>query len=212
MIAHHLEPSPLALLSITGIPTFHHPFFTSSIRISPEPLAENRLQHLGKGVTVGHTYPDNPAIFFLDSLLPSGARNPNFSRPNTVEGTDPAVNPNGLSYEYLVHRNEFPSILGDVDAGFEWAAEAANVERLARWPMTIFIQGDKDTGVHKEVCRDTAERLGQRAKLFWARNQDHLFERSSFIEDEGAEMDAVRLAVSALEEAVTTALGQALKS
>ncbi|TDZ20085.1 hypothetical protein Cob_v007308 [Colletotrichum orbiculare MAFF 240422] len=38
LTAHHLTPTPIALLSITGITTFRHHFFNSSVLLTPEPV------------------------------------------------------------------------------------------------------------------------------------------------------------------------------
>lgn len=61
IITHHLMPKPLALLANSGIPTFRHPFFNSSVLITPEPLSENELEQLlAEPVSIG-TCP--PSVF-----------------------------------------------------------------------------------------------------------------------------------------------------
>lgn len=75
MTAHHLQPQPLALLSITGIATFRHPFFNSSTLIQPEPFAKIQVQkYLDEPVSVGSKPDADSMVFFLDSLTETGAK------------------------------------------------------------------------------------------------------------------------------------------
>ncbi|KAK1829804.1 Alpha/Beta hydrolase protein [Podospora conica] len=216
LLAHNPPPSsrpPLALLSITGIPTFHHPFFTSSRLLPPDPIPEDDvaafLSRSKDDVTVGRHPWDRAAVFRLASLLPSGARNPEFD-PATAplpEGNDgPAER--GLLYDYFVYENLFPDLIGgrEVDRGFD----APEAEGLDKWPVTVMIQGDADDDVDPAVCRDVAEKLGGRAMLFVAEGKGHLFERSKFLEEVEADegLLAVRRAMEALDGVVKGVLGR----
>jgi hypothetical protein len=46
LIAHHAEPPPAALLGITAIPTFRHPFFNTSVLMTPEPIKDEDMPPL----------------------------------------------------------------------------------------------------------------------------------------------------------------------
>jgi hypothetical protein len=201
IIAHYLTPKPLALLSFTGIPTFRHQWFNSSVLIPTEPIKEDEVEHLlAEPVTVGTT---PPSVFHLDMLLPSGAKNPGFEASSQLPFDRQCQDPNrGLLYDYFLHGNDFLAFVDSVDAGFSWATDATN-SKLDDWPSTIFIQGDNDEDVDKDVCISVAKSLGPKAKLIIAQGQGHLFEGRSFIEDKTPGMDAIRLAIRALEDALT---------
>ena len=205
--AHHLAPKPLALLSITGIPTFQHPFFNSSYLIPPEPISEEEVEpYLVGPATVGKT-PYPPSVFYLERLLPSGAKNPDFEEPKQVLGMDPSQDPNrGLLYDYFLYLNAYEPLVSSVDPGYEWASNGSQVSRLAEWPVTVLIQGDADDDVKMDVCADTARWLGEeKGRLYVAKGQPHLFEMAKFLEDRTPGMEAVRQALHALDAAVAAA-------
>lgn len=201
LIAQHLTPKPLALLSYTGIPTFRHPFFNSSTLIPPEPITEEEIKHLvTESVSVGTT---PTVVFSVDMVLPSGLKNPDFqpSSHNQLDGHGQDPN-RGLLYYYYLHENRFVPLVGSVDPGFRWASDPAS-SKLADWPFTILIQGDKDIDVDMDVCVSVAESLGPaKAKLIMAPGQGHRFQKTSFIEDVGPGMDEIRTAMRDLELAV----------
>jgi hypothetical protein len=203
IVAHHSTPKPLALLSITGIPTFHHPFFNSSTLIPPSPIKEEDIEpFLIESVAVGSTPPNT---FHLNMLLPSGSKNPHFEAPaKTRSEQDPN---RGMLYDYYVYENAYVPLVGSVDPGFDWAEDATQSSRLAEWPVTVFIQGDADDDVNIDVCASVAKRLGtKKGRLFVAEGQGHLFEGTMFLEDETPAMDAVRRAVDDLDQAVAEGL------
>ncbi|KAK0723600.1 Alpha/Beta hydrolase protein [Lasiosphaeria miniovina] len=213
IIAHHLNPKPIALLSITGIPTFQHAFFNSSTLIPPEPIREEDVEHLvSEPISVGMSPYDAAAIFFTDKLLPGGARNPDFQpplRPPSPASESQDIN-RGLLYDYYLYENMYPALVSSVDPGFEWAREELQKSKLNDWPLTVFIQGDKDTDVSPDVCADVAEWLGDEAAvLCMAKGQHHLFEKAWFLDadpqqaQDGDPMDAVRRAVAELDKAVS---------
>ena len=208
MTAHHLNPKPLALLSITGIPTFRHPHFNSSTSIpDSSPLSEEDVKAaFASPLSVGST----PLfVFDPDMLLPSSAKNPNYQMPfPPTKGFDTAgQNPYlGSLFSYFVRENAYLPRLADIDPGYDWAATAAadpaQRDKLAQWPVTIFIQGDADTAVPLEVCGDAAKALGEKGRMFVAKGEGHLFENGSFLEEQGPGMDAVRQAIDELHKVV----------
>ncbi|KAK0642207.1 Alpha/Beta hydrolase protein [Cercophora newfieldiana] len=205
LVAHHLSPPPLALLSITGIPTFRHSFFNSSTLIPPEPITEDEIAlFVSEPVTVGRHIFDPSGVFSLASLLPSGAKNPSFQPDKKLpEGftEDPA---RGLLFDYYLYENLFLDLVGSVDPGFDWAA--ADEAKLGKWPMTIFFHGDDDDDVNLDVCTSVVKSLGDRAQFFMAKGQGHLFEKAYFLEDLGEDrntpLGAVLKAIDALDRVV----------
>ncbi|KAK3389779.1 Alpha/Beta hydrolase protein [Podospora didyma] len=211
LIAHHLTPKPLALLSICGIPTFQHPFFNSSVLLPPDPITEEEVErYITEPVSIGKSPYSPEAVFSTEMLLPGGAKNPNFTRnPISLrKGSDQDLN-RGLLYDYYLYENMFPILVGSsVDPGFDWTATDA--EKLKQWPITILIQGDADDAVSPEVCSSVAEKLGTGKAVYCeAKGQDHLFEKTKFLEDAlpGAPgskaMTAVLKAINELGNAVT---------
>jgi hypothetical protein len=150
----------------------------------------------------------DPQNFNVDMLLPSSlAKNPDYShlklpvkQPAAGEDADQR---DGLYY-YFVQENVYSDMIGEVDPGFEWAESRS--ARWESWPRTILIQGDMDTDVDKDVCLSTACSLGDKATMFLAKGQPHLFEATSFIQDVGPQMNVVRDAVRELKAAVDEAL------
>ncbi|KAF6807715.1 endomembrane protein 70-like protein [Colletotrichum sojae] len=211
LTAHHFSPSPIALMSITGITTFRHRFFNSSVLLTPEPITEAQMaNHLSSPVSVGTTSFNNPQVFHPDKLRPDGTKNTEFSfgtGPISIGGEDVNADefPRGCLYDYYLHRNEFLGLVGEIDPGYEWAKvdDAASKERLAAWPPTTIIQGDADDDVDIAVSAHMAECLGEdKAKFFLAEGQPHRYEATRFLEDDVGGMDAVRRAVANLEHDV----------
>lgn len=203
LVACNANQPPIALLCITGIPTFHHTFFHSNTLLTPEPIEDEEMVcYINSAVEVGTTPEYNGTIFNVARLLPSGLRNPEYCHPKRPEDTAASVKwERGALYDYYLYKNQFPVLLGSVDPGFEWAK--VDQERLKAWPTTIFIQGDEDYDVSPDLVLDTVEKLGSnKAKLFLAHKQGHLFEATSFLEDDAAGMDVVRSAIKCLDELV----------
>lgn len=142
-------------------------------------------------------------------MLPSGSKNPSFARPKEAPAEFVHGNPNRVVlYDYYLYENMYVPLVGDVDPGFEWAKTEAGRAKLATWPTTILIQGDRDDDVKIDVCSHVAECLGSKAKFCLSKGQEHLFEAGSFIEDEGPGMDTVRQAVGKLDDAVSKAMAK----
>jgi hypothetical protein len=213
---------------------FRHPFFNSSTLTTPAPFTKAQIQRYldEEAVCAGESgkHGANQMIFYPDSLSLTAAesgsivakKKPGYVRPQAMtapsenEGDDDGVSRDCL-YDYFVYENAFPAMLESVDPGFEWARaeteaetdpaqRTANPKKLAKWPATILIQGDLDADVDVDVSAATARNLGpEKARLFLAEGEPHLFEATRFLEDEGAAMDVVRSAVRALDEAVAVA-------
>ncbi|KAF4422024.1 Lipase 2 [Colletotrichum fructicola] len=203
LTAHHFTPSPIALLSVTGITTSRHRFFDSSVLLTPEPIAESQMSHhLAAAVSVGTTSANNPQVFHLDKLLPDGTKNANFdvtTAPITEDDNTDEF-PRGCLYDYYLYRNEFPGLVGDIDPGYEWAKAASAKDKVAAWPLTTIIQGNSNEDVDLAVSTHMVGCLGEdKAKLFLAEGQPHRYEATRFLEDDVDGMDAVRQAVSNLE-------------
>jgi pimeloyl-ACP methyl ester carboxylesterase len=203
LVAHHINPPPAAILSITGISTFRHPFFNSAILLTPAPITDVEMSDYLKGpLEVGETTEYDRTAFNLNQLLPSGSKNPAYAalqRPSDV--TPSSKWDRGALYDYYLYRDAFVDLTGDVDPGFEWVK--GNPEKLASWPPTSFIQGTDDDDVSMDVTRYAAESLGPtKAKLYLAEGQGHLFEATFFLEDDKLGMDAVRQAVACLDQAL----------
>jgi hypothetical protein len=208
LTAHHLQPPPLALLSISGIPTFRHSFYHSSIQIPPEPIPKANIERFLHGpVLAGNAVDYDPWSFSIEMLLPSSAKNQFYvhAKPPVKKSVaeEDAAQRSEL-YDYFVYENSYSDMIGEVDPGFEWA-QSKSVE-WASWPKTIFIQGDMDTDVDKDVCVSTANVLGDKASMFLAKGQPHMFEAACFIEDTVLGMDVVRDAIRELKNAVDEAL------
>jgi len=208
IIAHHLTPKPAALLSITGIPTFHHAFFNSFVLLTPDPIPDYEVeQYLVEPVSIGRKPPSFDAVLFPERLLSDGTKNPAFSKTEFPPPGNDKNNNRGLLYGYYVYKGEFIALLEGVDLGFSWTGDKS---KLQEWPTTIFIQGDADEGVREDVCSDTARQLGERAVYLMAPGQNHLFESTYYLEDEVRDqegrdvMDAVRRAIGALDRVVAS--------
>lgn len=204
LVAHHATPPPMAMLSVTGIATFRHPFFNSATLLTTEPVtAEEMAPYLQGPVEAGM----DTAGFALEMLLPSGEKNSDYEPPAPAVSSseDASVKyPRGCLYDYYLYNNGFLEMVGGVDPGFEWAKKESEGERLKNWPTTVFIQGDSDPDVAPGVTTETVGYLGpDKAKLHMAVGEDHLFEQLSFLEDEGPSMDVVRDALKSLDAAVS---------
>lgn len=143
-------------------------------------------------------------VFYPDSLTKSGGKKVGYERPKLAlspEDCDDRYSCRGLYNSF--YRNVYGPILEVIDTGYEWAGPDSGATKLAQWPATIFIQGDKDLGLDINVTIDVVSHLGpNKAKLIIAEGQNHLFEAIHFLEDEGVGMDAVRQAVQLLDEAI----------
>ncbi|GAW25876.1 putative endomembrane protein 70-like protein [Rosellinia necatrix] len=207
MVAHHLQPQPLALLSITGIPTFRHSFFNSSTLISSELPTESRVQKCLEGPLCVGTRPEGDlTIFDPASLTESGTKRLTYERPEPAQNIleYDAKNPRKGLYSYLMYKNAFVPLLESIDLGYEWAKTNPQGSKLAQWPATVFIQGDNDHDVNADVTIQVARDLGQgKARLIIAEGQGHLFEATSFLKDTGVGMDAVRRAIKELDEVLS---------
>jgi hypothetical protein len=196
LIGHHAETKPLAILSITGIPTYRHAYFNSSVLLTPEPITEEEVDpYIGAPVSVGRNA--SRAAFYPESLLPSGDKRPDWvlpaGKPKGWQGDG-----RGILYDYFLYTNMFLPLVSDVDPGFAWAKEESGKEKLDAWPMTIIIQGDEDAAVSPDVSISVAKLLDSKALLLIAKGEEHLFENASFLEDVSPGMDVVREAVQAL--------------
>jgi hypothetical protein len=203
LIAHHVEPKPAAMLCITGIPTFRHAFFNSSTLLTPEPIKDEEMAgFINAPVEVGTTPEYDSTAFAVDRILPSGEKNPDYVAP--ARPTAPVESSGwdrGCLYDYYLYKNAFLDLVGDVDPGFEWAKENPDDAKLKAWPPTVFIQGDKDYDVSMEVTTHVVDCLGsKKTRLCLAKGEGHLFEATSYLEDKGEPMEAVRAAVAFLDE------------
>ena len=204
-MAHHLQPPPLAFLCISGIPTFHHLFFHSSVQLTHEPILKATVEQFFTGPTmIGSASQYDKWNFVLDMLLPlSAEKNPVFVRPEPVAEETTAEKEHGarrMLYEYFLQENLYEGLVGDVDPGFEWVND--NHKKWEKWPQTILIQGSNDTDVDKDVCISITNRLGRKANIFMAKGQPHMFEATSFLEDESTPMDVVREAIEELKDTI----------
>lgn len=209
LVPHHLEPPPLALLSISGIATFHHPFFHSSTQLTPHPIPKGEVEQFFNGpVIVGSAPEYEPWAFSTTMLLPSStAKNPAYVHPKPPaekSALEKEIDKRDTLYDYFLYENAFGDIVGDVDPGFDWALERS--EKWKAWPPSIYIQGDADVDVDKDVCVSAASKLGEKARFFMAEGQPHLFEASSFLEEETPAMDQVRAAIAELKGIVSETL------
>lgn len=205
LVSHHLQPPPLALFSISGIATFRHPFFHSSTQLTPTPIPTSDVERFFNGpLTVGSAPDYDTRTFAPEMLLPSStAKNPEYVHTETPaerSAAEKEINIRNTLYDYFLYQNAFEGIVGDVDPGFDWALEKG--EKWKAWPVTIYIQGDADVDVDKDVCVSAAIKLGEKARFFMAEGQPHLFEERSFLEEESPAMDVVRAAIAELKSVV----------
>ncbi|RFU72866.1 hypothetical protein TARUN_9390 [Trichoderma arundinaceum] len=204
IIAHNCQPKPLALFSIQGINTFHHPFFNSSTQTAGEEITYASIEKFITGpIQVGDMRP-NESTFVLDKLTPDGAKNPTFApRKPQAGGSDGPYR--GMLYDYYTFNNSFVDTVGSVDPGFQWAKLPDTKDRLAQWPQTVIFHGDNDPDVELNVSEDMRDCLGEdRVSLFVAAGQPHLYELEKFIEDDAPGMDTVKQAVARLDEIVAS--------
>ncbi|CAH0054160.1 unnamed protein product [Clonostachys solani] len=203
LILHHCLPSPLAVLSISGINTFRHPFFNSSTLLAQEPIHNEMVSRALDGPVVAGTKKAGfVGIFHLDKLTTFGSKSVDYVYPVGIEESAEATQ-RGLLYEYLIYKNQYLNLVGDLDRGYEWAKEPGYSSKVKDWPVSIVIHGDADRGVPLDVSEQMRACLGQdKIFIFVAKGQDHLFELDRFIEDRGPEMDTVRSAVAYLVDTV----------
>lgn len=203
LVAHHAKPAPVAMLCITGIPTFRHAFFNSSTLLTPEPLTDEQMAKFINGpVVVGTTQEHDGTAFSVHRLLPSGLKDPDYTHPSRPAELPRSDNPErGWLYDYYLYNNGFLDLVGDVDPGFAWAKDDPLGEKHQSWPPTIFIQGDADVDVSMDVTTSTVDSLSpKKRRLCIAKGQGHLFERTSYLEDDSPGMEAVHQAVTFLDE------------
>ncbi|KAJ5370173.1 Endomembrane protein 70-like protein [Penicillium cataractarum] len=208
LVPHHLQPPPLALFSISGIATFHHPFFHSSTQLTPNPIPTSDVERFFNGPLIVGSAPDYDPWTFSPAMLlrSSAAKNPEYvhaERPAEIPATHKEIEIRDTLYDYFLYQNAIEGIVGDVDPGFDWALEKG--QKWKAWPVTIYIQGDADVDVDKDVCVSAASKLGEKARFFMADGQPHLFEARSFLEEESPAMDVVRAAIAELKRVVSQA-------
>ncbi|CAH0031572.1 unnamed protein product [Clonostachys rhizophaga] len=205
LILNHYLPPPLAVLSIAGINTFRHPFFNSSTLLVQEPIHNEMVTRALDGpVVTGTKKAGFVGIFHPDKLTAIGSKNVNYVYPPEIEESTEATQ-RGLLYEYLIYKNQYLNIVGNLDRGYDWAKDPEYGFKVKDWPVSIVIHGDADRGVPLDVSEQMRACLGQdKVVIFVAKGQDHLFELDRFIEDLGPEMDTVRSAVAYLVDIVTT--------
>ncbi|KAJ5979886.1 Endomembrane protein 70-like protein [Penicillium waksmanii] len=201
---HHLQPPPLALFSISGILTFQHPFFNSSIKLDQNLAQADITPYLSGAVTVGYNPAYDEWAFDPEMLTPSSSmRNHNYVRPTkpaTMSSTDARSYQRRKLYEFFVNKNMYVEMVEGVDLGFDWATERHN--KWNDWPPTIIVQGDNDDDVNKDVAIYVAKLLGEKAKLFLAERKGHMFEATAFLDDEVEGLDVVRRAARELENVI----------
>ncbi|KAK9417670.1 hypothetical protein SUNI508_01427 [Seiridium unicorne] len=151
------------------------------------------LPFINGPVEIGATPAYDKAAFSVHQILSSGQKNTDYSAPERPTGNPPSNGwDRGCLYDYYLYRNAYLSLVGDVDPRYEQFKD--NADRLKSWPLPILIQGNKDYNVSVNVTLHTIEKLGStKAKLFLADKQGHLFEATSFLEDDTAAMDAYML-------------------
>ncbi|KAH8168629.1 endomembrane protein 70-like protein [Sarocladium implicatum] len=201
------------LLSICGIPSFQHPFFSSSNLLTDEPISEELVRPHEEGPVIAWAYEEgDPDILDLKTLNSDGSKNNQYVRNSDAsphntnleerKRTNPALMRRGMLWAYYVYQKLFPSLIGAVDSGFADPAKDNQHHRLA-WPRTIVVHGDADKDFPLEGSMWMKDAIGEdRVQVFVAKGQDHLFELGCFLEDEGEAMDVLRDALRALDRAV----------
>ncbi|CAI4213150.1 unnamed protein product [Parascedosporium putredinis] len=155
-------PPPLALFGITPITTFQHPFFSSSILLTPEPLTPEFM-----GSTLD---PHGPILHHLENGPTPSTRTGSPRRHQNPHYVTPVEMP--LDHPRCFHRG--------------------TPLRGKPWPPTVLIHGDDDYDVSMDVSVHMAQSLGEdRIKLLLAERQGHLFESESFLEDDGEGAEAM---------------------
>jgi pimeloyl-ACP methyl ester carboxylesterase len=212
VVAHHCEPSPLALLSIEGINTFRHPFFNSSTLLTPEPLDDGAMAAFTEPgpAVIGVTPAGARGAFKLDKLRLDGSKNTSYRDPTppSPPDEDASAPSRGALYDYYIYKNAWLDLVGDIDRGYEWAKDDTPEAktRLAKWPPTVIFHGNADEDVPLSVSEQMRDCLGtDKASLFVVDGQPHLFELTKFIEDDLPEMEVVRTAVKRLDGIVRDA-------
>ncbi|CAM1510880.1 Fc.00g083930.m01.CDS01 [Cosmosporella sp. VM-42] len=202
---HGWMSTPLAMFSISGINTFRHPFFNSSTLLVPEPIEKSDMAPFFDGPVVVGTNPVGSAsTFVLEKLLPNGTKNPDWYPPIRAPQLE---HHKGELYDYYIYKNEWETLVGTIDLGWEWADLEHMQDRRQDWPQTVIFHGNADDDVPLDMSQQLQKKLGDdKVSLFIAEGQPHLFELTNFIEDEGPGMDAVREAVSCLDEIVASKL------
>lgn len=204
LIAHHLQPAPVALLSIEGINTFRHSSFNSSTLLTPEPLPDAEMEAvISLPLAVGVSPKGNPSVFEVEMLMPDGSKNPNYKPPTPEVEVNPPKHSRGELYDYFTYKNSWLDLVGSIDPGYVWAKDGGAKDRVSRWPPTVIFHGNEDFDVPLDVSQAMKQSLGDdKVKLIVADGQPHLFEGTKFIEDEAPGMEAVKEAVAVLDSLV----------
>ncbi|PNY26369.1 Uncharacterized protein TCAP_03701 [Tolypocladium capitatum] len=209
LIAHHCQPTPLALLSIQGINTFRHAFFNSSTQLTPEPIQDADMADIIAGpMMVGATAPGAASAFRLEKLRADGSKDPDYKTPPApapAQDGPPPKHARGELYDYYTYKNGWLDLVGEIDVGYEWAREKSPAarDRVAKWPPTVVLHGNADYDVPLDVSEQMRDCLGgDKVSLFVADGQPHLYELTRFIDDDAPGMGAVRDAVKRLDEIV----------
>ncbi|KAJ3464415.1 hypothetical protein MRS44_009201 [Fusarium solani] len=207
LIINNCSPPPIALLGICGLHTFRHPFYNSSTLLLPEPIEDADVaEFISRPIEVGKQEVGSIASFALDKLLPGGSKNPNYKAPQAPVIQDPPKHPRGHLYEYYIYKNAWLDLVGEIDAGYTWAKDASNRQRVENWPPTVLIHGDADLHVPLNSAEQMREYLGDdKVRLFVANGLHHLFETFYFLEDDEPGMSAVRDALKCLDGIVAAA-------
>ncbi|KAF7561955.1 hypothetical protein G7046_g2178 [Stylonectria norvegica] len=209
LAAHHCSPPPLALLSISGINTFRHPFFNSSTLLTPTPIDDAEMDPIINGlIAVGVSPEGSPASFVVEKLLDDGMRNPDWKPPQPAQKSSGRTK--GDLYDYYIYKNAWVDLLGEIDPGYDWAKDPAAKSRYDKWPTTIILHGDADTDVPLDVTLQMEKCLGERkVSVFVVPGQGHLFELMNFLEDEVPGKMEIWNALSSLVGAVTVEMTRA---
>ena len=201
--AHHLQPTPLAVLSLEGVSTFRHPFFNSSTLLVPEPFRDEDVADLLAGpASVGDTPEHDESHFDMRRLGPDGCKNPDFRPPPAPAQAAERTGKHSREalYDYFLSRNQYLALVGDIDPGFEWARDPAQAARRGAWPATVVVHSAADVDVPVGVSEVMVDGLGRdKVELLVVEGQGHLFTQDKFWEDDGPEMGVVRRAVARLD-------------
>lgn len=147
-------------------------------------------------IVIGTNPEGSASTFVLDKLLPDGKKNPDWQSPTRKPVTE---HHKGDLWDYYIHRNQWVPLVRDIDPGYEWATLPAWKDRVEQWPPTVIFHGDADVDVPLDLSLEMQRCLGEdKVEVVVVEGQPHLFELTSFIEDQGPQMDAVRKALASL--------------
>lgn len=163
-------------------------------------------EFISRPIEVGKQEVGSIASFALEKLLPDGSKNPDYKAPQAPVIQDPPKHPRGHLYEYYIYKNAWLDLVGEIDAGYTWAKDASNRQRVENWPPTVLIHGDADLHVPLDSAEQMRECLDDdKVRLFVANGLHHLFETFYFLEDDEPGMSAVRDALKCLDGIVAAA-------